>query len=185
MPNPQIIQHEEKLKGKFEGSIIDIETIGDFEKKYKGDSREYMKLKQVIFGFINSDKLQILCARDTNSIRELAKATKDTISSLERPFFAFNCAFESCVWYHQIGIKIEFDGELQRYKFESKKSAIQSLDIPNYEDPFFDEGKKCLLAWECGDIDHAIAHNRACLLKERDILLKRGHRDSFMIDFIK
>jgi hypothetical protein len=35
-------------------------------------------------------------------------------------------------------------------------------------------GLQCSEAWKVGQFDKAIAHNRACLLKERDILIKRG-----------
>jgi hypothetical protein len=33
-----------------------------------------------------------------------------------------------------------------------------------------------MYAWQNGEFDKAIAHNRACLMKERDILLRRGYR---------
>jgi len=33
-----------------------------------------------------------------------------------------------------------------------------------------------MYAWQAGEFDKAVAHNRACLMKERDILLKRGYR---------
>jgi hypothetical protein len=35
-----------------------------------------------------------------------------------------------------------------------------------------------------GKIKRAIAHNRSCLLKERDILLKRGFRRSEELNFV-
>ena len=71
---------------------------------------------------------------------------------------------------------VEFHGELNKEKFEAKRIAVQALKIPNYGDPFNDNGKYCMNAWLSGEIDKAIAHNRSCLLKEKDILLKRGFR---------
>ncbi|NKQ39887.1 MAG: hypothetical protein HF967_10615 [Methanosarcinales archaeon] len=51
------------------------------------------------------------------------------------------------------------------------------MKISKYNDPFNGNGKLCMHAWLRGDIKNAIAHNRACLLKEKDILLKRGFRE--------
>ena len=46
-----IIEHKEDISSNFEGTIIDIETIGDFDEhyRYSNDSREYQDIKQVIF----------------------------------------------------------------------------------------------------------------------------------------
>jgi hypothetical protein len=40
-------------------------------------------------------------------------------------------------------------------------------------------------AWHKGEFDAAIAHNRACLLKERDILIKRSCIKPDELKFIK
>jgi len=58
-----------------------------------------------------------------------------------------------------------------------KKYTVENLNIENYDDPFFDVGNECRLAWLRGEWDQCIKHNRSCLLKERDILLKRGFRE--------
>lgn len=179
-----IIEYEEDIISNIDGTVIDIETIGDFDRQYRGDSREYRNLKQIILGYIDGKKLCIYCANDTKGITELVQLTKDILQNLKRPYYAFNCAFESSVWFHHIGIGINFDGELQKYRFEQKKEAVLTLKIPNYDDPFFDNGFKCIEAWNCGNIKHTIAHNRACLLKERDILIKRGYRDPDILEFI-
>lgn len=180
-----INRHEEAINSNIVGTVIDIETIGDFDRQYRGDSRYYKNVKQVILGYINANKLCIYCADGTQGISELQEVTKEILESLERPFYAFNCGFESSVWFNQIGIKIDFTGELQGFRFEYKKDAVATLKIPNYDDPFFDEGVKCIEAWNDGYYEQAIAHNRACLLKERDILIKRGYRDPEYIEFIK
>jgi hypothetical protein len=79
--------------------------------------------------------------------------------------------------YHNLNQKIMFEGELNKEKYEAKRTAVHLLNIPQYDDPFFDNGLLCMQAWEIGKTREAIAHNRSCLLKERDILLKRGFRE--------
>jgi len=182
-----IIEHKEDINSDFEGTIIDIETIGEFTKNRSytifNDSRQCENVQQVILGFINRNELKIFCAQGKEAIEELKSQTERILNSLERPFFAFNADCESSVWFHHIGIIINFDGELQKFKFEKKSEARKSLNIPNYDDPFNDEGELCMRAWENGEFDKAIAHNRACLLKEREIFLKRGYREPNKINF--
>ena len=184
-----IKERREDIISNFEGTIIDIETIGEFnnDRLYKiyNDSRQYEKMQQVILGFINRDGLKILCAEGKQAINDLAIRAEEHIEKLERPFYAFNTDFESSVWFHQLGKKIIFDGELQKVKFERKADVIKSLGIPNYDDPFHDVGRLCMEAWEKGEFNKAIAHNRACLLKERDILIKRGFRTPGELKFVK
>jgi hypothetical protein len=170
-----IKEHREKIDINFEGTIVDIETIGDFNKIYRYDSRQYQNIQQVILGYINKEQLQIYCATDEAGIDDLKKMTPDIIKTMARPYYAFNCSFERGVWFNHIGVEVDFDGELQGERFESKKNAVRLLKISNYDDPFYDIGLECMKAWSKGDFERAIAHNRACLLKERDILIKRGH----------
>ena len=184
-----IIEHQEDINSDFDGTVIDIETIGEFTKNRLytifNDSRLCENLQQVILGFINKNELNILCAKGEEGIEELASQTKQILDRLDRPFYAFNADFESSVLFHHIGITIIFDRELQRFKFESMAEARKSLNIINYDDPFNDEGKSCMIAWESREFDKAIAHNKACLLKERDILLKRGYREPNNLNFNK
>lgn len=180
-----MIKRVEENDSNFKGTIIDIETIGKFNRLYKYDSRQYGEMIQFILGYINKEHIHIYCAEDMSEVRQLNDVTKSIIESLSRPFYAFNCEFESGVWFHRIGITIHFDGELNKEKYEPKKDAVRVLGIPNYDDPFFDDGYKCIQAWEKGALDEAILHNRACLLKERDILLKRGYREPDELEFIK
>jgi len=178
-----IIEHREDIASDFEGTIIDVETIGEFLNQYP-DSRRYKNIQLVIFGFINSCTLKILCANGMGAIDELGKRSSKIIDTLERPFYAFNSAFERGVLFYGIGKKIDFDGELQRGT-ESKKTAVRDLGIPNYDDPFYDKGLWCMNALLKGDFPAAIAHNRACLLKERDILIKRGYTRPDALKFVK
>lgn len=187
MPNnlTKIIEFKENLNSDFDGTIIDIETFGDFDRTFKNDSRQYHDITQVIFGYLNNRNLHIFCAENIEAIKELKEMINETIRDLKRPYYAFNCEFESCVWFNQLGNEIIFDGELCKYKFEPKALAVKELQISNYDDPFYDNGKLCIKAWHEGDLKKAIAHNRSCLLKERDILLKRGYREPQRITFIK
>jgi len=170
-----LISHFEKTKSRFEGTIIDIETIGEFCYDYD-DSRHYQDIIPTIFGWINKDELNIFCARGMNAIEELKEKTTHTLPNLGKPWYAFNCSFEKGVLFHSYGTKIKFKGELNEKKFEKKKNAVAKLGIPNYDDPFYDSGFECLKAWKKGHYKHAVKHNRSCLLKERDILQKRGYR---------
>lgn len=174
-----IQEYQEDIQSDFEGTIIDIETIGRFNQlyRYTSDVREYEYIQQVIFGSIDRHVLRILYVRDTSEIMELNERVATVIDSLLRPFYAFNTSFETGVLYFGLGEELYFDGELQEEKFEAKAKAVRNLGIPNYDDPFYDKGIMCMHAWESGQYDSAIAHNRACLLKERDILLKRGSRE--------
>ena len=65
-----IQEYSEESKSDFEGTILDIETIGDFDHLYRYDSRHYRKLKQVIFGYIDKDQLHIYCAKSPGGHRE-------------------------------------------------------------------------------------------------------------------
>ena len=179
-----IIERKEDTSSNFKGTIIDIETMGEFLNQYP-DSRRYKNIQLVIFGFINRDGLQIFCAKGREAISELKEKTEDIIDSLERPFYAFNTEFEIGVLFYELGKEINFEGELQKEKYESKVNAVRDLGIPNYGDPFYDRGLWCMNAWHNGEFDAAIAHNRACLLKERDILLKRGFRRPDELKFVK
>lgn len=178
-----IIEHKEDINSNFEGTIIDIETTGEFLNQYS-DSRRYKSFRQVIFGFINRYGLQIFCAKEMEAINELNGKVESVIDGLERPFYAFNSEFERGVLFYELGKKINFEGELQEGR-ESKANARSYLGIPNYDDPFYDKGLLCMKAWEAGEFDRAIAHNRACLLKEKDILLKRGFRTPDELKFVK
>jgi hypothetical protein len=165
---------EEGVKSDFQGTIIDLETIGFFQNY--DDSRKYKQITPVIFGSINKDGLRILCAKSSSSIQLLRCNILDLIDKLDRPFYAFNSLFERGVLFNHLSRPVEFEKELNKETFEKKETIVSALKIPNYEDPFFGDGKACMMAWLRGDINHAILHNRSCLLKERDLLLKRGFR---------
>lgn len=170
-----VIFYSEEIESDFEGTVIDIETIGDFCREYP-DSREYQNIVPVILGYIDKNGLKIRCARRIGSIAKLKSIVTQTVPQLRKPLYAFNCCFEKGVLFHSCGIVTNFDGELNKEEYERKRDTITSLGIENYDDPFYDVGFKCKLAWEKGNTKLSIRHNRSCLLKERDILLRRGYR---------
>lgn len=180
----KIVQiHEEENKSEFEGTIIDIETIGNFRREY-ADSRQYQDIIPVIFGFIDNKGLKIFCAKSPASIAKLKAEIRDILSQLKRPFYAFNSDFERGSLFHQLGEEVPFERELNNKKYEKKQDAVSALGIFQYDDPFNDNGLLCREAWVKGELDKAIAHNRSCLLKERDILLKRGFREPDSLEMV-
>jgi hypothetical protein len=168
-------RYTERIQSVFSGTIIDIESYGPFCRGFD-DSREYKDIVPTIFGYINSEELNVLCAQGTSGLHELTAKISELLPSLNKPFFAFNCNFEQGVLHHSCSEKVSFDGELNMKKFEPKWRAVKTLGIPNHNDPFFDDGSKCMSSWLNGDYENSIMHNRSCLLKERDILLKRRYR---------
>ena len=180
-----IVEHREDTASHFDGTIIDIETIGRFDAGYRNtnDVREFQYIRQVMFGWIDRGGLNIIHVRDGTKITELNERVAEIIDGLSPPFYAFNTSFERAVLYHQLGEQYTFQGELQKEKYESKANAVRDLGIPNYDDPFNDKGILCQYAWHDGRFGEAVAHNRACLLKERDILLLRGFRQPDVLLF--
>jgi len=178
--------YEERLKSEIKGTIIDIESIGEFDKKYKGDSRECRNIIPVIFGCLTKDGLKIHYIEKKNEIPQMKKFLINYIPNLNKPLYAFNCDFESSVLFHFCDLNVHFDHELNSTKYEAKSSAVRILNIDDYDDPFYGDGKKCMDTWLRGDeIDKCFEHNRSCLLKERDILLKRGIREPDKIQLIQ
>lgn len=167
--------YEEKLNESFEGTIIDIETIGNFDRKFK-DSRQYKQIQTVIFGCINKNKLCIYSVEEDNN-EKLLNEINNILNNLEKPFYAFNSDFERGVLFHNLNKEIGFERELNKEKYEAKRTAVKELNIPQYEDPFYGHGDLCVKNWLLGNKEECIKHNRSCLLKEKDILLKRGFRN--------
>lgn len=166
--------YTEKIISDFKGTIIDLETYGYFHKY--DDSRRCKDIIPCVFGAIHNKGIKILCTADEDHISELRKKIMRLLPKLERPFYAFNTNFERSVLFYFLNKRVEFEAELNIGLYEPKREVVLELQIPNYDDPFFDNSMACMNAWLHGEIDDAIMHNRSCLLKERDILLKRGFR---------
>lgn len=174
---------EERLKSEIEGTIIDFETIGSFDRRHN-DSRHYQFISPVIFGYLHNEGLTIHYIEKKKDIHQLTNFMALHFQNLMEPFYAFNCEFESGVVFHSCELTLDFY-ELNSKKYERKRDVVRELGIESYHDPFDGDGKKCMEAWLLGgDIEECIKHNRACLLKERDILLKRGYRRADEMQFI-
>ena len=81
--------YSEKIEAHFEGTIIDLETIGYFDDRYD-DSRRYRNIIPVIFGYVNRDGIRILCAEDRDSIATIGVEIIKVLDALKGPFYAFN-----------------------------------------------------------------------------------------------
>ncbi|RLI47314.1 hypothetical protein DRO69_00920 [Candidatus Bathyarchaeota archaeon] len=173
---------------ELQGTIIDIETIGEF---LDCDGLErYKQIKPIVVGFLDCDMIEILYIteesdQDFAGLRSILKAK---LSEVNHPFYAFNTEFEMGVLYWFLGEKVTFDRDLMlkvttaygQTVWESKRCLVKDLGIPNFDDPFWDIGYKVPEAWEnfqnTGNsrfLWEIIRHNRACLLKEYEILRKR------------
>jgi hypothetical protein len=180
---PMVISYTEAVESDFKGTILDIETCGSFHKYYD-DSRNYKEISPVIFGYINSESLVVRCAAWRGSLEKLCDEIRVVVPRLDKPLYAFNSVFERGVLYHSCNLMVNFDGELNLDGKETLRKARLALGIGNYDDPFKDDDAKCTHSWdlECrlglGDSKSrlSIMHNRSSLLKQRDILLKRGSR---------
>lgn len=181
-----LIVHNEKLPvANFSGTILDIETIGSFQRQYRDDdSRQYCQIMPTIIGYITEDALVIYCAEELGDFRVLREMAVQFVNSCVRPLFAFQSKFERGVLFHAYGLELEIDGELNNWTFEKKGNACMELCIPDYDDPFHNDGGLCVMAWHNKTHAQAIRHNRSCLLKERDILLKRGYRQPDPLNLI-
>ncbi len=180
-----LLSHVEKASTPYLGTIIDIETIGGFRDYYSDlDSRRQSGLTPTMLGYLCDGSLKINYIETTNDLPAFISQIEKVLPLLPRPFYAFNCDFEASVFFHTCDMKIVFDYELNLEKYEAKWRAVKSLGINNYDDPYFDDGKLCRIGWEKGEYQACVSHNRSCLLKERDILLKRGTRKPNKISFI-
>ena len=116
-----IIEHDEKAASDFTGTIIDIETVGDFNRLYQ-DSRRYSQITQVILGYINRERLHIYCARDAAGIEELRSKTPGILEALPRPFHAFNCAFRGASGFIMSALKFLSTGNCRRGRLKPRRT---------------------------------------------------------------
>ena len=172
------------VEGKpVKGTIIDLETIGPIRNEFR-DTRRYEKVRPYLFGYLNGNTIVQKYVEKPDHIPQLVQWIKREISNslLEVPLYAFFTEFETGVIYCTTGIKAKFDRELKKGP-GSKESIVKKLGISAYDDPFPGAGVKCIEEFKRGNIADCLKHNRACLLKERDILFKRGFVDPNKIKF--
>jgi len=172
------------VEGKpVKGTIIDLETIGSIRNEFR-DTRRYEKVRPYLFGYLNGNTIIQKYVEKPDHITELVLWIKKAISTnfLQVPLYAFFTEFEAGVIYCTTGIKVNFDRELKK-GLGGKESIVKKLGISAYNDPFPGAGVKCIDEFKRGNIDVCLKHNRACLLKERDILFKRGFTFPNKINF--
>ena len=64
----------------------------------------------------------------------MKEKSSQIVQSIDRPFFGYNCCFETGVLFHSCGLEVEFDGDLMKektagIKWEKKQEAIAELNI--------------------------------------------------------
>ncbi|MHA1930840.1 MAG: hypothetical protein ACTSV2_19890 [Candidatus Thorarchaeota archaeon] len=173
--------HREQVETTFEGTIIDIETVGEFRRvggfsplgqDYLG---RYKDMKITTVGFLSENELSVFFVKDAESLDNFRKKAISILKTRTAPTYAFNKSFEEGCYFWNSGQEIlHIDNELQRFTGEKKENVVIKLGINKYDDPFHGEGRKCVSAFFQGNIDDIVKHNRACLLKENQILAKRG-----------
>ena len=166
-----------------EGTIIDLETTGPIRHEFR-NTRRYEKVKPYLFGYLNGNTIVQKYVEKPDHIPQLVQWIKKTILTdlFQKPLYAFFTEFESGVIYCATGVKVNFDREL-KIGSGGKESIVKKLGIDAYDDPFPGAGVKCIEEFKRGNIENCLKHNQACLLKERDILFKRGFVDPNKIEF--
>lgn len=164
-----MIKQRETTSTHTRGTIIDLETIGDFDRTYPPwDPRQYRDIKPTILGYITGDILVQYCAEGEEEIPTLIDTMKKTLQSLEEPFYALNTSFERCIIENTCRLQppfIDVRGNLRG----SKWTIREQHGTPTYDDPFNGDGYRCIREWQKGNYHECLKHNRACLLIERDI----------------
>jgi len=172
-----------KVEGKtLEGTIIDLETIGPFHDVLKGTKR-YKEVKPYLFGYLTGNMIVQKYVEKSDHIPALLGFLKETnFTKFPKPLYAFFVEFEIGVIYCSTGKRLLFDRELKKGR-GSKEELVKKFGISNYDDPFPGQGIRLIQEFENGNIVGSLRHNKACLLKERDILYRRGYADPPKIDF--
>lgn len=171
-----IYTREITVEGKpVDGTIIDFETVGVFQYEY-GDTRYYEPQKPYIAGFLSGNNVKQYYVEKIDHVPVFLEffSKAKLLDTVKAPKYAFNTSFETGVTYCITGKNVLMDGEFQSREREKKGAVVQKLGIDSYGDPFHDDGYKCMLAFYEGHIDECLTHNLSCLLKERDLLFKRG-----------
>ncbi len=166
-----LIEVREPVIFRFAGTVIDYETIGEFDRQYPSqDPRCYAQLKPVIFGYITGETLVQYCAEGPEDIEALVRVMNDKLPRLSPPFYALNCHFERGVSFNSCKFVPDPLLDVRANRYYGPKWAIrEELGIPTHSDPFDGDGLRCMREWGLGNYADCLRHNRACLLIERDI----------------
>jgi len=168
-----VIFRKELAETGFTGTVIDLESVGDFNDYYfSSDPRRYAFHRATVFGYLTDGGLVQYCAEGMNELPVLVDIINDVLPSLDSPFYALNCHFERGVFVNTCSLVPKPLIDVRGRNLRGSKWAIRGrLGIPKYDDPFDGDGRKCKEEWKKGNYPDCLKHNRACLLIERDILL--------------
>ena len=167
----------------FKGAVIDLETEErPFLDELCGAAR--YKNCSVCCGILDKNKVEIIAKTYNVSDDLFVRVVDEKVKRISHPYYAFNVGCDMALLSKLLGREIRFDRELQKKQYESKRNAVQTLGMPNFDDPFNGDGRLAAKAWtkhvethEKGCVENIIAHNCACLLKEYSILVRRGYRE--------
>ena len=168
----------------FIGAVIDLETDGQpFSDNYHGAGR--CKLQSAVScAILNEDGVEVIAKTCETPDGVFTKEVEKSLVNTKHPYYAFNAGFDMAILSKLLGNEVPFDRELQQFTYQSKGRYRQNLGIPNFDDPFHDNGRLAGLEWkkhlktrERESVKKIMAHNLTCVLKEYCILVHGGYRE--------
>lgn len=170
------IRNRPLIGAPIEGTIVDLETIGPIHDERSG-TEKYEQVRPYLLGTLTAKGISQIYATSTNAFPSLFEfmATQWIPNFLSNPLYAYNTGFEYGVIWSSTRVFVEGFREI---KVDSlgKEAAVKKYKLDAYDDPFPGAGIRCMEEFQRGNIEPCLAHNRACLLKERDLLLLRGYK---------
>jgi hypothetical protein len=177
-----LTKHGINHKG-FVGAVIDLETDGQpFSDEFYGVGR--CKLQSAVScAILNENRVEVIAKTWESPDGVFTKEVKKGLAQTKHPYYAFNAGFDMAILSKLLDKEVPFDRELQQFERQHKGSCRQNLGIPNFDDPFHDNGRLAGLEWkkhlktrerEC--VKKIMAHNLTCVLKEYCILVRGGYR---------
>jgi hypothetical protein len=167
---------------RFVGTVIDLETDGQPFLNKLGAGR-YKQQCATSCAILDKNNIEVIAKTCDTPEGTFAKEVDKRLGDTNHPYYAFNSGFDMAILSKLLGRAILFDRELQQYPFQSKGDYRKKLGIPNFDDPFHDDGKLAGKEWnkhlktrkkDC--VKKIMAHNLACVLKEYCILVRGGYR---------
>ena len=168
----------------FIGAVIDLETDGQpFSDNCPGAGR--CKLQSAVScAILNEDSVEVIAKTCETPDEVFAKKVEKSLAKTKHPYYAFNAGFDMAILSKLLGKKVPFERELQQVTYQAKGRYRQNLGIPNFDDPFHDNGRLAGLEWknhlktkEREGVKKIMAHNLTCVLKEYCILVRGGNRE--------
>ena len=177
-----LTKHRINHKG-FVGAVIDLETDGQpFSDECYGAGRCKLQCG-VSCAILNEDYVEVIAKTCETPDGVFAKEVEKSLANTKHPYYAFNAGFDMAILSKLLGKEVLFNRELQQFERQRKGSCRQSLGIPNFDDPFHDNGRLAGLEWkkhlktrEREYVKKIMAHNLTCVLKEYCILVRGGYR---------